>query len=159
MGCSRQTQSLLGWRHSNQDHGNWRALANFSRYRIPKPLSFLGLQTASQFNLHFPLVTSLVPAQRKACSIEARHSSGILSGVRWNIAWDVMTDLAREPLLAALILFMSSNKLPGYFILKGLEIDPFLYQTKRGSPKYFMGKEARITVIHGAPCQGQYDCI
>jgi hypothetical protein len=82
------TQSLLGCLHLYHGHLNRRALANFSRWRMPKPSRFLGLQTTSQFNLRLPLVISSVSAQRKARLIlfmEARQPGGILRGIRWNL--------------------------------------------------------------------------
>jgi hypothetical protein len=66
-GVLMPTQNILWSIYSYHDHRNRRARANFSIWRILTWPNWASLQTVSQFILHFPPETSLLPAQRKGC--------------------------------------------------------------------------------------------
>lgn len=58
------TQVFSGDTHSCHSHRNLRALANLSRFRMPKPQFSLAMPLLVQFTLHFLPVSVMSPAQR-----------------------------------------------------------------------------------------------
>ena len=50
--------------HCRHSHRNLRALANFPRWRMPKPPEHLGLAHLGQLTLYLPPVTVSAPAHR-----------------------------------------------------------------------------------------------
>ena len=50
--------------HCRHSHRNLSALANFPKWRMPKPPEYLGLADLGQLTLHFPPVSVSAPAHR-----------------------------------------------------------------------------------------------
>jgi hypothetical protein len=88
------------------NHRNLRALANFPRWRMPKPPEYLGLADRGQFTLHFPPVIASAPARRNffLCrSMSLSVSFGARNEVRKYTACKVRTALTKVKRLAGLI--------------------------------------------------------
>jgi hypothetical protein len=63
-GVSSLSLSSILADHCRHSYRNLRALANFPRWRMPKPPKHLGLAELGQLTLHFPPVNVSAPAHR-----------------------------------------------------------------------------------------------
>ena len=141
------TQSLVGSFHSNHNQRKRRARANFSVLSMPRPPRSFGRHTASQFTLHFAPVVLSVPSQRKALSslfMLCRVDVGTMSGVMEKTSCEDNTDFTRAHRPMAVIFCPShGTSLEAALSTRNWKSRTFSCQTERGSPKYFIGNEAR----------------
>jgi hypothetical protein len=85
-GLPNPTQILSFAFHSNQGHLNRSAVANFSRWRIPRPPNNFGQQTISQLTLHLAPVVESFATHTNTLSILLMYfkvPGGTVRGVRW----------------------------------------------------------------------------
>lgn len=140
--------------HSYHSHLRRKALANFSRFRMPNPPEAVGTRVCVQLILHFPYVKVSPPVHRNFLRCLSRISSDPFDAfrpVRRKTSCEVSTTFTRvdhptRPTCLPLHPAMQFNDLSK----SGCKSTFLSLVVVSGSPRYFIG---RFTLVAGMPCR------
>jgi hypothetical protein len=154
-GWSLRIHALKGCFQSNHGHRSFNALANLSSSRMPKSPSPLSYKHFFSINLTLPPTPYPSPPPKKKLSIflmvcnirvcvvggGGPGGGGLTSGMIWNMAWEVMTDLKREHLPAAVMFFpCHGTSLKAGLSTRGLHNDIFdTYRSEKATRDILLG--------------------